>query len=420
MGLEGLIQMFATKYERSQMEKYLHGEQLPIKTRNIMALGKFVELKEYFISACKFVIGFVGLGIGINNYVKKQLYNRQEEELNNYLIFISCYFMVEGSDMVYDIFSEKFIDKSKKSQDVKFKYKCISRIFQLVPTLIYAGFSIGGFVSAKRDQNPLQFDFVIDEKDQYSKSHQTGFNYTASYEDAQDLTESYASEYLTFSILTVMGLIKQKDRESRKSAILYNFIFGLIQAIIGIVITLQYNSLDISFLLKDDSVLEDYQLSQKTSKLFSTGAETLFLVLHFIDNIADELTSLLPISLSEIETCRNGKCEKFNIACFTFFAIMAWIVNLSLGICQALSADYLIRNFGISNLNSPIFLFVFSLIFECIDNFLDFLMLCSIFIYFCLPCDLPKFVCFLCYQLLDKEDQVQVEDQGVMRHNMFK
>eukprot|EP00347_Sterkiella_histriomuscorum_P009280 403341813 len=330
--------------------------------------------------------------------------------------------------MVYDIFTEKFLKKSEKSINLtkSFKDKCISRLFQLIPTLIYAGFSIGGFFTAKRDVDPLQFDFVQDEKDQYSKTHVVqNFDYTSSYEDAQDLTNSYASEYLTFSILTVLvcaqnaytvifpeallGLYSEETEGLRKTGFFYSFIFGIFQAIVGIVITLNYNSLDMSFLNKDNKVLEDYQLSQKTSQLFSTGAETLFLILHFIDMIVDEMVLLLPSSLYCSRKSGVIKCIG-RVYSFTFFFLLPCIVNLAIAICQALSADYLLRNFEGTNLNSPIFLFVVSLILESFENFLDFIFITGIYLSYAYPRCVPNWCCFICFQLSKDDDEEN--DQG--------
>eukprot|EP00347_Sterkiella_histriomuscorum_P002943 403366198 len=410
MGLGGYIQMIQAQSQSIRGPKSTEAK--------IGALANFVSLKESIISICKFVVGFVGLGSGINNLVQQRLSNRQEEELNKYLIFISCYFIVEGSDMVYDIFTEKFLKKSEKSinEGKSNKDECISRIFQLIPTLFYAGFSIGGFFTAKRDVDPLQFDFTHVAQN---------FDYTASYEDAQELTDSYASEYLTFSILTVLvcaqnaytvifpkallGVYSKDSSRFIKSGFFYSLIFGLFQAIVGIVITLNYNSLDMSFLNKDNKVLEDYQLSQKTSQLFSTGAETLFLILHFIDMIVDEMVLLLPSSLYCSRKSGVIKCIG-RVYSFTFFFLLPCIVNLAIAICQALSADYLLRNFEGTNLNSPIFLFVVSLILESFENFLDFIFITGIYLSYAYPRCVPNWCCFICFQLSKDDDEEN--DQG--------
>eukprot|EP00347_Sterkiella_histriomuscorum_P018237 403346273 len=422
-------------------------------------IGKFLIQRELIIGTFKFMVGFFGLIYGVYNYVQYYIYSIQDEELNYYRIFISAYLMIESLDGYFDNESQKSLDavwkcrqfcciqnknrqnrsrvSSEGVQIEKKAEKCStpgfrSRFFQIIPTAFYGCFVITGFYVSKYYINYKTVStFIKDEQKaflfeqnqttekfknitaypnyDFSIINQT-FNEYQSDLDSRDLMNEFAKEYITFSSLTLMIMIKNfvtivfpsflRDPHDEKGYKIfgvkvqhwYILVFGFLQAVAGVLITIAFGHQDIKkFLAFDYSQVTymNWEISNTTKISFSTGTESAFLLLHFIDEIVDYIPLIVVIAKQNklekkvIQASQNNKKEAMTASIyeqqifidsqkFKVLFVSVFIVNVVIFILEFIASIYiLVRYNDFLNRKSPIQLFAATLGLEALENLFD-------------------------------------------------
>eukprot|EP00347_Sterkiella_histriomuscorum_P005838 403355077 len=322
---------------------------------------------------------------------------------------------------------ENINDKTQIKKNQQFQLPGFrSRFFQLIPTAFYAGFVISGFFAYKHYAKYENVDSYVEyENDEfnyikgqalekfknktsfpdydYRIVNQT-FNAVQSDIDSRQLLDEFSKEYITFVSITIMilaknffsilfpGLIREPHLERGftiykiKAHHIYLFIFGLLQAIIGVCITLAYGHGDILKLIKFDinqQNHEDWEISNSTKDQFSTGTESSFLLLHFIDEIVDYIPLFVVIchknivervnKISQEPQDQQTKQKEFIESKFfkTLF-ISVFFINVIVFISELTATILILEKYQkYLNRKSPIVLFAATLGLEAMENLFD-------------------------------------------------